>query len=84
MAIAIAWCGIRKNDPVIAPIGRPMEDAAPHARAAQTSSVFVAICRPRLVAHERRRSLRSAASQLVWQRLVARRELQGDRVNAVA
>src|SRR4029450_12145190 len=43
MPIAIARCGIRKSDPVIAPIGRPREDAAPHARATQTSSVFVAI-----------------------------------------
>ena len=34
--------------------------------------------------HGPRLSLRSAASQLVRQRLVARRELQGDRVNAIA
>jgi hypothetical protein len=36
------------------------------------------------VPHGPRFSLRGAASQLVGQRLVARRELKGDRVNAVA
>src|SRR5688572_31215330 len=77
MAIAIVWCGIRKNDPLIAPIGSPAEDKAPHVKAVQTSSGFVDMGRPRL-------SLRRAASQLVRQRLVARRELERDRVDAVA
>src|SRR5512134_1745341 len=44
MAIAIAWCGIRENDPTIAPTSSPTEVTAPNDRATQTSSVLVGIC----------------------------------------